>query len=464
MKSVAVLDSLKRSQNPVHPAVARRMLKNGNAAVYRNHPFTIILALGVESEFPSPLRLKIDPGSRTTGLVIVNDATRAIVWIGELRHRGIEIKKALDKRRALRRSRRNRHTRYRPSRFDNRRKGGCHGCGGNPAKRKSLCRPCATMPRGERNPELAVKWLPPSLMSRVHNVETWARRLCSAFPITAISVEVARFDTQLIENPNIGGVEYQQGELAGYEVREYLLEKFQRKCSYCGLKDVPLEIEHIVPKSRNGSNRISNLTIACHSCNQAKGNQTAEEFGHPQVQIQVRQPLRDAAMMNATRYKTHDMLRGFGVPLETGTGGRTKYNRTRAGLEKSHWADAACVGASTPERWKLDKGTVHQIRTKSYARRGRRQVCLVNASGFPRSGAKSGVRFFGYQTGDVVQVEIPKGKNAGVHVVRLSVRSDGRFDMKPENGKMFTGSYRYIVGLMDRCGSFEYSDHTCDAK
>jgi 5-methylcytosine-specific restriction endonuclease McrA len=65
-----------------------------------------------------------------------------------------------------------------------------------------------------------------------------------------------------MQDAEISGVSYQQGELAGYEVREYLLEKWQRRCAYCGKTDVPLEIEHIIPKSRGGSNRVSNLTLA----------------------------------------------------------------------------------------------------------------------------------------------------------------------------------------------------------
>ena len=178
MKSVPILDTNKRPQTLVHPATARMMLKNGQAAVYRKHPFCIIVKEVPESE-PEKLRLKIDPGSKTTGLAVVNDSRREVIWAGELQHRGEEIKKALDKRRALRRSRRNRHTRYRQARFDNRRR--------------------------------RDHWLPPSLMSRVHNIETWARRLCRSFPIGAISVEVARFDTQLIQNPEITALNTDRG-------------------------------------------------------------------------------------------------------------------------------------------------------------------------------------------------------------------------------------------------------------
>ncbi len=81
-----------------------------------------------------------------------------------------------------------------------------------------------------------------------------------------------------MQNPEISGTEYQQGTLYQYEVREYLLEKFNRTCAYCGAKDVPLEVEHIRPKSKGGSNRVSNLAIACVPCNQAKSNQDIKDF------------------------------------------------------------------------------------------------------------------------------------------------------------------------------------------
>ena len=214
-----------------------------------------------------PLRLKIDPGSKTTGVALLNETTGEVVWAAELQHRGWQIKAALDSRRAIRRSRRNRKTRYRKPRFNNRK------------RRKG--------------------WLPPSLMSRVYNIETWVARLRRFCPITAISMELAKFNPPAMENPAISGVEYQQGTLFGYEVREYLLEKFGRKCAYCGVENVPdLQVEHIIPKTRGGSDRVSNLTLACESCNLKKGNQTAKEFGFPEVQMQAKKPLKDAAVLN----------------------------------------------------------------------------------------------------------------------------------------------------------------------
>ena len=109
------------------------------------------------------------------------------------------------------------------------------------------------------------------MRSRIGNTLTWVARLRRACPVSAFSQELVKFDLQKIENPEISGVEYQQGTLAGYELREYLLEKWGRKCAYCGKEDAPLQIEHIHPKARGGSDRVSNLTLACEPCNRRKG-------------------------------------------------------------------------------------------------------------------------------------------------------------------------------------------------
>src|SRR5690606_548578 len=124
-------------------------------------------------------------------------------------------------------------------------------------------------------------------------------------PVEAISMELVRFDTQKLLNPEISGVEYQQGTLAGYEAREYLLEKWGRGCTYCCARGVPLEVDHIQPRSRGGSDRVSNLTLACRFCNQAKGNRDVREFVMDEARLarileHANASLRDAAAVNAT--------------------------------------------------------------------------------------------------------------------------------------------------------------------
>jgi hypothetical protein len=118
---------------------------------------------------------------------------------------------------------------------------------------------------------------------------------------------------QAMVNPEISGVEYQQGTLAGYEIKEYLLQKWGRQCAYCKAKSIPLQVEHIIPRSRGGTKRVSNLTVACEDCNQSKNNLTAAEFGHPNIQKQALRPLKDATAVNATRYAIVAALQDFVV-------------------------------------------------------------------------------------------------------------------------------------------------------
>jgi 5-methylcytosine-specific restriction endonuclease McrA len=323
MSQVFLLDANKQPLDPVHPGYARLLLTTGRAAVYRRFPFVLILKAVVEQPDVEPLRLKIDPGSQTTGLALVNDANGEVLFAAELSHRGQSIKKALDQRRAVRRSRRSRKTRYRKPRWQNRRK-----------------------PQG---------WLPPSLESRIANILTWVTRLRKLAPISAISQELVKFDMQQMDNPELSGVQYQQGTLAGYETREYLLEKWNRQCAYCSAKEVPLQVEHIQARAKGGTNRVSNLCLACEKCNRAKGTQDIRVYLSNQPDVlkrvlaQAKTPLKDAAAVNTTRLALHSRLTTLGLPVECGSGGLTKWNRVSRDLPKTHWLDAVCVGQSTPE-------------------------------------------------------------------------------------------------------------------
>ena len=296
---VFVLDRNRKPLDPCSPARARILLAKGRAAVFRRLPFTIILKdRAVEGSPVHKHRIKLDPGSKTTGVAIVQEETGHVVAAVEIEHRGQTIKASLKDRAAIRRGRRQRKTRYRKPRFDNR-----------------------TRREG---------WLPPSLESRIANVLTWVARLCRLCPVTAASQELVKFDLQKEPNPEIAGIEYQQGTLAGYELREYLLEKYDRTCAYCGKTDVPLQVEHIVPRSKSGTDRVSNLTLACKECNTKKGNQPVEVFLHRKPEIlkrikdQAKRPLKDATAVNATRWELYRRLQATGLPVETGSGGRTK--------------------------------------------------------------------------------------------------------------------------------------------
>ncbi|HBS67674.1 MAG TPA: HNH endonuclease [Cyanobacteria bacterium UBA9226] len=416
---IFVLDTNYQQLNPIPPGQARRLLKQGQAAIYRHYPFTIILKHKVSNPKTQPHQLKIDPGSQVSGLAIIQDDK--VIWGAQLTHRGEQIKHDLESRRAIRRHRRNRKTRYRQPRFFNR----------------------------TRKPG----WLPPSLESRIKNILTWVKRITRYVPITGISQELVKFDTQAMSNPEISGIEYQQGELAGYEIKEYLLSKWGRKCAYCGVENLPLEIEHIQPKSTGGSNRVSNLTLACSRCNQAKGSRDIRDFLSHKPQVlsgilkQAKQPLKDAAAVNATRWALFNRLKAIALPVETGTGGRTKYNRNRLELPKTHWLDAACVGVVSSLKILTSKPLL--ITAKGW---GSRMMSTSNKYGFPIKHKTRCQTFFGFKTGDIVQATLPTGKFAGIHVGRLIVRASGVFELISAKGKVSPVRHKYCKTIHRKDG------------
>jgi 5-methylcytosine-specific restriction endonuclease McrA len=441
MSKVFVLDTNKQPLVPIHPGHARLLLKRGRAAVWRRFPFTIILNCAVAAPQVEPLRVKLDPGSKTSGIAVLNEASGEVVFAAELEHRGHNISNAVARRRTIRRSRRQRKTRYRKPRFDNRR---------------------------NKKPG----WLPPSLQSRIGNVLTWVQRLSGLCSITAISLELVKFDLQQIDHPEISGVEYQQGTLAGYEVREYLLEKWGRRCAYCDARDVPLEIEHVTPRAISRDERVCNLTLACHRCNEQKGAQDIRDFLQhkpellQQILAQAKAPLKDATAVNVTRWALYRRLQELSLPVECGSGGLTKYNRTLRGLPKAHWTDAACVGQSTPEMLNVAAVSPLVITAQGH---GCRQVSNVDRFGFPRGKPKQRGRSFGFKTGDLARAVVPSGKKAGTYTGRVLVRASGSFDIQTKAGRVQGIHARYCHPL-HRSDGYSYqqgarygTNETCPA-
>ncbi len=425
--SVFVVDRNKRPLMPCSEKRARILLGAGRAVVHRRMPLAIRLKDRLHSEsVVQPVALKLDPGSRTTGIAVVRVDTGPLepkdalpvhhaLHLAELSHRGGEIHKRMGKRAGYRRRRRSANLRYRAARFQNRR-------------RKE-------------------GWLPPSLRSRIENIFTWATRDLRWVPLARIEVERVKFDLELMQNPEIEGVAYQRGELAGWECRAYLLEKFGRRCVYCGRQEVAFEIDHVLPKSRGGTDRISNLVLSCHDCNQAKGNQTAAEFGYPEVEKRARIPLKDASAVNATRFALVACLGKLGLPVSTWSGGRTRWNRARWRIEKTHANDALCVGNMAG----VEPG---RGLTLSIGTTGRGSHCRTNVdnSGFPRGYLTRQKRIRGFSTGDLVRAVVPAHlKTAGVHTGRVAVRASGSFRV----GKVDGINAKYCV-LLQRADGYAY--------
>ena len=397
---------------------ARLLLARGRARVHKVMPFTIRVVdrLAEDNEFQA-LRVKLDPGSKTTGMALVRETAEngvAVINLFELMHRGKQISEALTARRGHRSLRRSR-LRYRPARRLNR---------GN---KKS-------------------GWLAPSLQHRVDTTLAWVNRIQRYAPVSAISTELVRFDMQALENPEIEGAQYQQGTLAGYEVREYLLEKWHRTCAYCGAKNVPLQIEHIHPKSKSGSDRISNLTLACQCCNAKKAALPVEVFLAKQperlkrIQAQAKRPLKDAAAVNATRWALINALKTTGLVVETASGGRTKFNRIELGIPKTHALDAACVGPmNSMTGWRKPTLCIKAMGRGSYQR------TRLDKFGCVRGYLTRSKNIQGFQTGNRVKAIVTKGKKAGCHIGRVAVRASGSFNIQTSNGLVQGVSHRYCT-------------------
>lgn len=432
---VAVLGRDGKPLMPTRPSRARQLLKAGRARVHQITPvFTIRLIDRTATDATTSVdgvQVGIDPGSRHTGMAVftaTTDRDGLVVRTGlagfQVEHRGNQIHQAMTSRAQLRRGRRSRNLRHRAPRFDNRR------------RREG--------------------WLAPSLQHRVDSVISMATKLRAILPVTVLHQELVRFDMAKMVNPEVSGVEYQQGTLFGFEVREYLLAKFDRTCVYCGVTGVPLNLDHVHAKSTGGSNKVSNLVLACIDCNKRKRNMTLEEFVPDPVRRAkilrwAKAPLRDAAAVNTTRWALWRALTATGLQVRTGSGGRTKFNRTMSALPKTHALDGLAVGNLTHvRRYPTTVTIAHATGRGSYAR------TRSDKFGFPRLNLTRTKRHFGFATGDTVRAVVPTGKKSGTHLGRVAVRATGSFNITTAAGVVQGIHHRHCT-LLHRANGWHYT-------
>lgn len=351
-----------------------RLLKTQKAHIVSYEPFTIQLDYEPDTHIIQPMTLGVDSGAIHSGYSIANEQRE--FYSSEVIARD-NISYRISDRRMYRQSRRSRKTRYRKPRFNNRRN-----------KKKG--------------------WLPPSLEQKVAVQLNEIDHLHRHFPIETIIVEVAEFDIQKIKNPEISRKDYQQGTLQGYNIRNYLLEKHGRKCFYCDKEVSTFEVEHMIPKAKGGSNRIDNLTLSCHSCNQKKGTLTAEEFIKQTLPAEkVAKKLKQLpeekrlfkymAHMNATRWTLYNAINGKYSNVKMTYGYITKYNRINAGLPKAHHIDAKCITGFA----QVPSFNVTVVKTKM--RRHNRQLHRATFSkGHVRKAASLPTVMFGFRLYDIV--------------------------------------------------------------
>ena len=291
----------------------RRLLNNHLAKVVKRCPFTIQLLYQSTKEI-QPVSLGVDAGSKHIGLAATTE--QKVLYQEELTPRN-DVVKLLSAKRACRHSRRNRKTRYRKPRFNNR----VH------SKHKG--------------------WLAPSVEVKIQEHITAIKNICKILPASEIHVETAEFDLQRLKAMEEGktfpvGTDYQLGEQYDfYNTRQYVLHRDGYTCQCCGVhdKDVKLHVHHIESR-QTGGNAPNNLITLCEHCHKAlhegkiklpKGKKRGKSH-------------RDAAFMGIMRNTLLERLKKeVSVPVMMTYGYITKYWREKADLEKSHINDAICI-------------------------------------------------------------------------------------------------------------------------
>lgn len=286
----------------------RHLLLEGKAKVVQRCPFTIQL-LYPNTKYTQPIRLGIDAGSKYIGISATTETKEIYASEVELRN---DIVKQLSDRKALRRSRRNRKTRYRKPRFQNRKRGD--------------------------------KWLAPSIRHKIQTHLDVTEAVCKILPITSITVETASFDIQKIKNPEIEGVGYQRGDQLGFwNVREYVLFRDGHVCQCCKgkSKDKILNVHHIESR-KTGGDAPNNLITLCETCHKGYHNGT--------IQLPKRiyrgMSFKDAAFMGIMRWAFYNELKTQYSNVHMTYGYITKNIRIRNGLPKEHYVDARCISGN----------------------------------------------------------------------------------------------------------------------
>lgn len=295
---------------PTSPPRARKLLKAGKARVARREPFTIRMMVPTGETLQS-VTLGMDCGYRHVGLSATTQKEELFASEVELRD---DVSKLLSDRLELRRSRRNRKTRYRAPRFDNR----VH------SKNKG--------------------WLAPSVENRIQAHLSRVRMVQSILPVSRIVVETASFDTQLLKNPDISGVQYQQGEQLGFwNVREYVLFRDGHRCCHChGRSGDPILNVHHIESRKTGGDAPNNLMTLCETCHRAYHS------GKIELKAKRGKSLRPEAFMGIMRRTVLERLRegNPGLEVQNTYGYITKHTRIANGIAKSHCADAYCIAGN----------------------------------------------------------------------------------------------------------------------
>ncbi len=291
---------------PCKSSKARKLLKVNKAKIISYKPFTIQL-LSETSNYTQETTLGIDTGMRHIGVAITINNNKVIAK-GEIELRQ-DVKLKIGVRKIYRRSRRNRNTRYRQPRFQNRKR---------------------------------VKgWLPPSIQSRIDNSIFWIEKFQSFLPKSTLIIELGKFDPQKMIDPEIEGKGYQMGPSAGYfDVRHFVFARDNYTCQVCHKsKGKIFNTHHIVYRSEGGTNRADNQITVCTDCHTSENHEKGNIFYDWMIAGKKVKQYKAPTFMNIVRKRFYQHFKDMKVTY----GSTTKPKRKEVDLEKTHYNDAIAV-------------------------------------------------------------------------------------------------------------------------
>ena len=374
----------------------RQLLKKGEAVVVCCYPFTIKLTTA-KPRHTQNISLGIDCGTKHIGVSATTETK--VLYSAEAMLRG-DTSKLIATRRESRKTRRNR-LRHRPARFNNR---------------------IASKKKG---------WLPPSILNKVAFHAKVVKYVRTLLPITSVILEVAPFDIQKILNPDIEGEAYQHGEQEGsYNVREYVLYRDRHECQHCHGKsgDKILNTHHIESR-KTGGNAPNNLITLCRTCHKAYHK------GEIKLSVKRGKPMRDATGMNLIKDRLYEVVKeeNSDISVRYTYGYKTKYNRIKYGIDKSHVNDAQVISGNPNAKLCCDVWELRQVR------RHNRQIhkCNILKGGkLKRNQSEYCVK--GFRLWDVVKYK------CGLYLIK-GKRSSGSFCLMGLDGEKRDGvGYRRL--------------------
>lgn len=320
---------------------ARVLLKENKAIIYKYNPFTIQLTY-TTGETAQDCHIGVDTGSKHMGIAVTSKDKVLLKGEVELRQ---DVKSNIDTRRIYRRSRRNRKTRYRKARFLNRKK--------------------------------ADEWLPPSLQNRINHIFQWIDTFSNLIPNPTLHIEVGKFDTAKMINPEINGVDYQHGQTYGFfDERYFVFARDNYTCQCCGKsKNKILQTHHIIYRSNGGTNRVDNLITVCTDCHTSKNHKKGKILYKWQEQHKKVKQYKEPPFMNVLRQRIFVKYPNAIITY----GSETTPKRKEMCLDKTHYNDAIVISGinninENDKEWLLIKQFRKKKRSlhEATARKGRK--------------------------------------------------------------------------------------------